>query len=90
VIRAINWWNRIGRQRRTGWLLISVSMIYIFYFLKARVFSTGVPIVTKEWIWFSLSFVGIMIGTINLRMADMRERNQETMPLIDPDKVKRK
>jgi hypothetical protein len=89
VIRAINWWNRIGRQKRTGWLIIAVSMFYIFYFLKARLFSPGVPIMTKEWVWLALSFVGIMIGTINIRMAEMRERNQETLPLIDPDKVRK-
>ena len=33
---------------------------------------------TKEWVYFVLSFVGIMLGTINVRMADMRERNQQT------------
>ena len=26
----------------------------------------------------------IMLGTINIRMAEMRERNQKTMPLVDP------
>ena len=25
-----------------------------------------------------------MLGTINIRMAAMRERNQQTLPLIDP------
>ena len=68
-----------SRQRRTGWLILTISVIYILYFLKARLFAGGVPIMTKEWVYFVLSLVGIMIGTINIRMADMRERNQQTM-----------
>ena len=88
--RAILRWNAASRQRRTGWLILSISLIYIFYFLKARLFSGGEPIVTKEWVYFALSFVGIMIGTINIRMADMRERNQQTMPLVDPDKIQKR
>ena len=82
-------WNRATRQRRTGWLILTISVIYIFYFLKARLFSGGIAIATKEWVYFALSFVGIMIGTINIRMADMRERNQQVMPLVDPDQVKK-
>jgi hypothetical protein len=89
LIRAINWWNRIGRQKRTGWLIIAVSLFYIFYFLKTRLFAPGPQIQTKEWVWFVLSFAGIMLGTINIRMAEMRERNQQTLPLIDPDKIKK-
>jgi hypothetical protein len=87
--RAILRWNAASRQRRTGWLILTVSVVYIIYFLKARLFAGGTPIVTKEWVYFALSFIGIMIGTINIRMADMRERNQQTMPLIDPDKIKK-
>jgi hypothetical protein len=41
-------------------------------------------------VWFVLSFGGIMLGTINIRMAEMRERNQQTMPLIDPEKIRKK
>ncbi len=89
MLRAIAWWNRIGRQKRTGWLIIAVSVFYIIYFLKSRLFAPGVPIQTKEWVWFALSFAGIMLGTVNIRMAEMRERNQQTMPLIDPDKVRK-
>lgn len=82
-------WNRATRQRRTGWLILTISVIYILYFLKARLFAGGVPVATKEWVYFALSFVGILIGTINIRMADMRERHQQTMPLVDPDKLKK-
>jgi len=90
VIRAIAWWNGLPRQKRTGWLLISVAMVYIVYFLKGRLFAAGAPIMTKEWVFFALAFVCIMIGTINIRMAEMRERNQEPLPLVDPARVKKK
>jgi hypothetical protein len=89
MLRAINWWNRLGRQKRTGWLIISVSLFYIFYFLKSRLLSPGPPIMTKEWVYFGLSFGGIMLGTINIRMAEMRERNQQPLPLVDPDKIRK-
>jgi hypothetical protein len=88
-MRAIAWWNGLGRQKRTGWLIIAVSCVYIVYFLKSRLFAPGAPIMTKEWVWFTLSFVGIMLGTVNIRMAEMRERNQQTLPLIDPSKIKK-
>ena len=45
---------------------------------------------TKEWVWFVLSFVGVMIGTINIRMAEMRERNQGFLPLTDPSRSNKK
>jgi hypothetical protein len=44
---------------------------------------------TKEWIWFALSFGGIILGTINIRMAEMRERKQQTLPLVDPSQIKK-
>ena len=86
---AIMRWNAASRQRRTGWLIMAASIVYIVYFLKGRLFAGGNLIMTKEWVYFGLSFVGILIATINIRMADMRERNQETLPLIDPTKIKK-
>ena len=84
------WWNGLGRQKRSGWLIIAVSVFYIVYFLKGRLFAPGLPIQTKEWVWFTLSFAGIVLGTINIRMAEMRERNQQTMPLVHPDQIRKK
>jgi hypothetical protein len=83
------WWNGAGRQRRVGWLIIALSVFYIVYFLKGRLFAGGEAIKTKEWVYFWLSFGGIVLGTINVRMADMRERNQQPLPLVDPDKIKK-
>ena len=84
------WWNGLGRQKRVGWLIIGLSVFYIFYFLKGRLFAGGGAITTREWVYFVLSFGGIMLGTINVRMAEMRERRQDVMPLVPPDQIKKK
>jgi len=80
----------MGRQKRVGWLILLISLGYVLYFLKARVFGAGADITRKEWLYFGLSFVGIMLGTINLRMAEMRERNQKTLPLVNPNQTAKK
>ena len=84
------WWNGLGRQKRVGWLIIAVSVFYILYFLKGRLFAAGEPIARKEWVYFFLSFAGVMLGTINVRMAEMRERRQGLLPLGDPDRQTKK
>ena len=68
-----------------GWLLVGASTVWLLYFFKTRLFAPGLPIERKEWIFFGLSFAGIMLGTINIRMAEMRERNQQFLPLGDVD-----
>ena len=78
----IDKWNAMGRQRRTGWTIIVISVVFILYFLKSRVFATGPEISRKEWFYFAVMFFGIILGTINVRMDEMRERNQKTLPLI--------
>ena len=83
------WWNAASRQKRTGWLIIAVSVFYIVYFIKGRLLTAGDPIVRKEWVYLVLSFVGIALGTINVRMAELRERRQGVLPLIDPDQIKK-
>ena len=84
------WWNSMPRQKRTGWTLVTVGVVYILYFFKARLFAAGAPIANKEWFYFGCMIVLIMLGTINIRMAEMKERNQQTMPLIDPDQRSRR
>ena len=84
------WWNSMPRQKRTGWTLVVVGVGYIIYFLKARLFAAGTDITNREWFVFGGMFVLIMLGTINIRMAEMKERNQQTMPLIDPNQRTRR
>jgi hypothetical protein len=68
----------ISRQRVVGWVLIVVSLAYIAYFLKVRLFAPGPIIEKKEWVQFVGSIVIFMLGTINVRMAAMRARRRQT------------
>ena len=89
-MRFYAWWNGMPRQGRTGWTLVVVATVYILYFLKARLFETGPAITGKEWFTCIAMLVLIMLGTINIRMAEMRQRHQATLPLIDPNVRSRK
>jgi hypothetical protein len=84
-MRLIAWWNGMTRQKRIGWLIIIISVGYALFFIKARLFGAGPEITRKEWFYFLLTFVGIMLGTINVRMAEMKERNQKVLPLVNPN-----
>jgi hypothetical protein len=83
MIRLLHRWQTMSRQKRIGWMILVISVGYLLYFLKVRLFAPGSEITRKEWIYFGLTFIGIMLGTINIRMAEMRERNQKLMTLID-------
>jgi len=67
----------ISRQKLVGWILIVVSAVFIFYFLRVRLFGSGPVLEKKEWVQFIGSIVILMIGTINVRMAAMRERQRK-------------
>ena len=62
----------MDRQRLVGWILIVWSVGYLLYFLKARLFIEGPPLAKKEWAYFWMSWGGIFLGTINVRMAARR------------------
>ena len=70
----------ISRQKLVGWILIVVSVAYIAYFLRVRLFTPGPILERKEWVQFIGSFVILMLGTINVRMAAMRERRRKGSP----------
>ena len=89
-MRLYAWWSGMSRQGRTGWTLVIVGTVYFLYFLKTRLFATGAPITTREWLYCVGMLILIMLGTINIRMAEMRERRQGTLPLIDPKLRSRK
>ena len=83
-------WFSMPRQKRTGWILVAVGLGYLLYFFKARLFAAGVDITGREWFYVIANTVLIVLGTINIRMAEMKERNQKTMPLIDPSQTPRR
>jgi hypothetical protein len=68
------------RQKRTGWLLIAVSAVYLVYFVKVRLLTAGLPIEKKEWIYFVGMILILMLGTANIRMAAMKERRKSGQP----------
>jgi hypothetical protein len=53
---------------------------YIAYFLRVRLFAPGPMIEKKEWVQFIGTFVVLMLGTINVRLAAMRERRRKGLP----------
>ena len=83
-------WNARSRQKRVGWLILIMSIGYALYFFKARLFADGSEITRKEWLHFVLTFVGVILGTINIRMAEMRERGQKALPLVDSNRAAKK
>jgi hypothetical protein len=70
----------ISRQKIVGWVLVIVSIAYIAYFLRVRLFAPGPMIEKKEWVQFIGTFVILMLGTINVRLAAMRERRRKDLP----------
>jgi hypothetical protein len=60
--------------------LIVVSVAYIAYFLRVRLFTPGPILEKREWVQFIGSIVILMLGTINVRMAARRERRRERAP----------
>ncbi|HZD62820.1 MAG TPA: hypothetical protein VE200_08505 [Xanthobacteraceae bacterium] len=70
----------ISRQKIVGWILIVASAAYIAYFLRVRLFTPGPILENKELVQFIGSIVILMLGTINVRMAAMRQRRREGSP----------
>ena len=67
----------IDRQKATGWILVIISAAYLLYFLKMRVLEPGPFLEKKEWVQLFASLIGIVLGTINVRMAAMRARGEK-------------
>ena len=82
-MRLYAWWSGMPRQGRTGWTLVVFGT-------ERPAGAAGAPITNKEWFVGVGMLVLIMIGTINIRMAEMRERRQGTLPLVDPNLRSRK
>ena len=65
------------RQKRTGWLLIIISALYLVWFFKVRLLAEGLPIEKREWIYFVGMSICLMLGTANVRMAAIRAEKQK-------------
>src|SRR5260370_27067734 len=71
---------RSSRQKLVGWILIVVSVAYIAYFLRVRLFTPGPVLERKEWVQFIGSFVILILGSHNLRIAPAREGRRKGSP----------
>jgi len=89
-MRLYAWWSSMPRPGRTGWTRVIFGAGYLLWFFKARLFEVGPEITRKEWFVCVGMLVLIILGTINIRMAEMRERRQGTLPLVDPNVRSRK
>jgi hypothetical protein len=67
----------ISRQKVVGWILIIVSIAFIAWFVRVRLLDVGPVVEKKEWVQFIGSLVILVLGTINVRMAAMRERRRK-------------
>ena len=65
------------RQKRTGWLLIIISALYLVWFFKVRLLAEGLPIEKREWLYFIGMSICLMLGTANVRMAAMRDEKRK-------------
>jgi len=74
------------RQRIIGWILVVVAGAYVIYFLKTRVMTPGLPIEKKEWLQFAGMAVCLVLGTINVRLAAMREQMRKIEQSKKPSK----
>ena len=72
MIAALN-----DRQKRTGWLLVIVSALYLVWFFKVRLLAEGLPIANKEWVYFIGMSICLMLGTANIRMAALRDQKRK-------------
>jgi uncharacterized membrane protein len=70
----------ISRQKVVGWILIIVSIAFIAWFVRVRLLDVGPAVEKKEWVQFIGSVVILVLGTINVRMAAMRERRRKGSP----------
>ena len=64
--------NRLDADRHLG-------RCYILWFLKARLFETAPRSPARNGSTVIGMLVLIMLGTINIRMAEMRERRQRNL-----------
>ncbi len=67
----------MSRQKIVGWILIVVSVAYLAYFVRVRLLASGPVLARSEWVNFVGSIVILILGTINVRMAAMRERGRK-------------
>ena len=57
--------------------MIVATAAYIAYFLRVRLIEPGPVLAGKEWVQFVGSFLVLMLGIINVRLAAMRAHRRK-------------
>ena len=65
------------RQKLIGWAIVLFAGGSLLYYLKLRLLTAGPPLERKEWIQGIGLFVLLMVGSMNIRMAAMREEQRK-------------
>jgi hypothetical protein len=69
-----------NRQKIVGWILVIVSAAYLAYFLRIRVLGSGPLLSGRDWFNLITAVAVLFVGTANVRLAAMRERNRRSGP----------
>jgi hypothetical protein len=65
-----------NRQRVTGWVLVTVSAVYLAYFWRIKVMNPGPLLTGKDWFNLITAVAVLIVGIINVRLAARRDQNQ--------------
>ena len=65
-----------NRQRVTGWVLVTVSAVYLAYFFRIKVMTPGPLLTRNDWFNLITAIAVLIIGIINVRLAARRDQNQ--------------
>ena len=65
-----------NRQRVTGWVLVTVSAVYLAYFWRIKVMTPGPLLSAKDWFNVITAVAVLIVGIINVRLAARRDQNQ--------------
>ena len=65
-----------NRQKITGWVLVVISSVYLAYFFRIKVMTTGPLLTRQDWFNLITAIAVLIIGIINVRLAAMREQNR--------------
>ncbi len=71
----------MSRQKLVGWACIAVAGGYLLYFARTRLLTAGLPVDRKEWMQAAMFVAILVLGTINVRLAAIREAGR-TLPQL--------
>ena len=67
----------IDRQKLIGWGIVLFAGGSLLYLFKMRLLTAGPPLERKEWMQGIGMFLLLMVGSVNIRMAAMRDEQKK-------------